>query len=108
MRAGPRNRRVTLRSETTADDGRGGRTTTWTDVSPNVWASIHALSAREFFQAGALQNVGSYLIEMDRRTGVTIKHRIYWPLREKTFEIVMVRDSEQDYGVELECNEVDS
>jgi SPP1 family predicted phage head-tail adaptor len=110
MRAGPRNRRVKLLAETKVDDGRGGQTVSWTPIAQatEVWASHSALSAREFLQAGAVQNIGSCLFEMDRRTGVTIKHRIYWPLRDKTFEIVSERDSDVDYGVELECNEVDS
>lgn len=105
-----RNRRVRLLSETTTDDGRGGQTLAWTPVAqaPEYWAEHRATSSREFLQAGALQNVGSCFFEMDRGNGVTIKHRIYWPLRLKTFEIVAVRDSDQDYGVELECNEVDS
>lgn len=93
-----------------ADDGRGGEVVTYTPIAEAapVWASIQALSSREFLQAGALQNVGNWELEMDRRTGVTIKHRIYWPLRSKTFEIVSEADSEIDYGVRLECNEVDS
>lgn len=108
--AGDRNRRVQLLAPTTANDGRGGQSVTYTSVAlaPRVWAAHRDTSAREYLQAGALQNIGSCFFEMDRRTGVTIRHRIYWPLRSKTFEIVAMRDSEQDYGVELECNEVDS
>jgi hypothetical protein len=45
-------------------------------------------------------------VEMDSRLGVTIQHRLYWPLKGKTFEIVGTRDSETGYGIEFECNEV--
>jgi SPP1 family predicted phage head-tail adaptor len=110
MYAGNRNRRVKLLAETKTDDGRGGQAVTWTPIAQatEVWAAFRSLSAREFLQAGSLQNVGSCTFEMDRRTGVTIKHRIYWPLKGKTYEIVSEADSEIDYGVTLECNEVDS
>jgi SPP1 family predicted phage head-tail adaptor len=108
--AGKRNRRVAILTATTSDDGRGGQAVTWTPVAsaPTAWASIRALSGTEFLQAGALQNSMTHLVEMDSRLGVTIKHRLYWPLKSKTFEIVGTRDSETDYGIEFECNEADS
>jgi SPP1 family predicted phage head-tail adaptor len=108
--AGQRNRRVAILTATTADDGRGGQAVTWTPVAqaPTAWASIRSLSGAEFLQAGALQNSMTHLVEMDSRLGVTIQHRLYWPLKGKTFEIVGTRDSETGYGIEFECNEVDS
>jgi SPP1 family predicted phage head-tail adaptor len=109
MRAGDRDKRVIIRAQTTADDGRGGQTVTWSDVSPRWWVSINALSAREFLQAGAMQNAGTQFIRGLYRGDVTIKHRLYWALRGVTFEIVSLNEA-SDQGVpvlDLECVEVD-
>jgi SPP1 family predicted phage head-tail adaptor len=108
VRAGPLDRRLTIRQSVTADDGRGGQTLTWTDVA-TVWASVEGLSTREFLQAGALQNASTHIVQMRYRDDVTIKHRLYWPLRSKTFEILSFRETERrDAGLEMECIEVDS
>jgi SPP1 family predicted phage head-tail adaptor len=108
MRAGPLDRRLTIRRSVTADDGRGGQTLTWADVA-TVWASVEGLSTREFLQAGALQNAGTHIVRLRHRDDVTIKHRLYWPLRDKTFEILSFRETDRLMaGLELECIEVDS
>lgn len=107
MRAGPLDKRLTIRRQVTADDGRGGRTQSWSDVA-TVWASVDGLSTREFLQAGAIQNAMTHIVQMRYRDDVTIKHRLYWALRGKTFEILSFRETSRAQGLEMECVEVDS
>jgi SPP1 family predicted phage head-tail adaptor len=109
MRAGERDKRVTIRRESTADDGRGGRTVTWTDVSPKWWVSIESLSTREFLQAGALQNTGTHTVRGLYRSDVRIKDRLYWALPGLIFEVVSRREAWTPvHELELECVEADS
>jgi SPP1 family predicted phage head-tail adaptor len=98
---------VTIRQETTASDGRGGQTVTWSDLG-NDRASIESLGAREFLQAGALQNAMTSLVRIRYRDDVTIRQRLYWSARSKLFEIVALRDPDgRGRELELECVEVD-
>lgn len=109
MRAGERDKRVTIRRQTAADDDRGGQTVAWADVTPGWWVSIETLSAREFLQAGALQDATTHLVRGLYRSDVTIKNRLYWGLRSLTFEIVARREITTPVReLELECVEVDS
>jgi SPP1 family predicted phage head-tail adaptor len=110
MRAGERDKRVTILAATTASDGRGGTVVTgWPALSPGWWVSIETLSAREFLQAGALQDTTTHLVRGLYRSDVTIKNRLYWGLRSLTFEIVARRELTTPVReLELECVEVDS
>jgi SPP1 family predicted phage head-tail adaptor len=109
MRAGERDKRVTIRRESTADDGRGGQTVTWTDLSPKWWVSIESQSSREFLQAGALQNAGTHFVRGLYRNDVRIKDRLYWTLRGLIFEVASRREVWTPvHELELECIEADS
>jgi SPP1 family predicted phage head-tail adaptor len=108
MLAGDRDKRVTIRAATTVSDGRGGETATWSDVSPGWWVSIDPLSAREFLQAGSLQNATTHIVRGLFRDDVTITHRLYWGLERLTFEIIALRKlTTPAHELELECVEVD-
>jgi SPP1 family predicted phage head-tail adaptor len=54
-RAGSLNRRVTIQSRSTGQDGAGQQLTSWSDVA-TVWASIEPLSGRELERAQALHS----------------------------------------------------
>lgn len=109
MRAGERDKRVTIRRETTADDGRGGQTVTWADLSPKWWVSIDSQSSREFLQAGALQNAQTHIVHGLYRSDVMVKDRLYWQLRGLIMEVISRRElTTPARELELECVEVDS
>jgi SPP1 family predicted phage head-tail adaptor len=109
MRAGERDKRVTIRSATTTDDGRGGHPVTYTDVSPKWWVSIDSQASREFLQAGALQNAETHTVRGLYRSDVRIKDRLYWELRGLIMEVVSRRELTTPVReLELECVEVDS
>jgi SPP1 family predicted phage head-tail adaptor len=109
MRAGERDKRVTIRRESTADDGRGGQTVTWTDLSPKWWVSIESLSTREFLQAGALQNTGTHIVHGLYRSDVRIKDRLYWESESLILEVVSRKKLTTPVReLELECVEADS
>ncbi len=108
MRAGALRHRLTIRAATTADDGRGGQTVTWSDVATD-WGSVESLGAREFLQSGAMQNAMTHLVKMRYRSSLTVKHRLYWATRSLLFEIVSLRDPDgRGRELELECIEADS
>lgn len=109
MRAGELRHRLTIRRAATTDDGRGGQTITgWPDVT-TVWGSVEAIGAREFLQAGAMQNAATSLVRMRYTANLTVKDRLYWADRSLVFEIVALRDLDgRARMLELECIEADS
>jgi len=76
MRAGKLRHRVTLQSPgRTQDPATGEMIAGWTDVT-TVWASIEALSAREFIAAQAAQSEITARVVMRYRPGVEATMRL--------------------------------
>lgn len=72
--AGSLNKRVTIQSQSRADDTGGGATLTYSDVS-TVWASISPGSGREFANAQQIVPELTHVVRMRYRT-LTSKHRL--------------------------------
>lgn len=99
---------MTIRRQSTSDDGRGGETVSWPDVGDD-WFSVESLGTREFLQAGALQNAMGHTVRCRYRSDLTVKHRLYWIARSLVLSVVSLRDPDgRGRELELECFEVDS
>lgn len=107
MDAGQLDRRLTPQTLTTADDGHGGQTETWTDGAP-LWADMRELGGREALSANAVASRATYLVTTRYRTDLTTRMRLVWAARSLTMEIVAVRDRPEgrNQWLELECVEV--
>ncbi len=70
-------KRVTIRTPTASDDGRGGRTISWADTATGVPAEIDENNGREFLQAGVIQNALGRRIRMRYHSAIGIGKRLY-------------------------------
>lgn len=61
--------RVTIQSQSTAQDGHGQPVDTWTDVQ-SVWASIRPISSKEYYAASGER--GEITHEIKIRFGATV------------------------------------
>lgn len=104
MRAGKLRHKLILQSRTDVSDGRGGRTTTWSDVEP-VWASVEPLDGKEVFFAGATRQNITHRIRCRHRGSILARARFLFGAR--VLEIVDVRNK-IELGAEIEaiCEEV--
>jgi SPP1 family predicted phage head-tail adaptor len=97
---------VTLLQPTTVDDGQGGQTVTWTEVSgaSRVHAQIVPLSGREALLAGGagVQSVVTHRITIYDRDDVTAQWRVQGD--DATYEITGLR--KDDVWMELDVVEV--
>lgn len=75
MRAGQLRTRVTLQSLSTADDGQGGKTNTWVDVT-TTWAAVSAKGGREFQTAKQTRATLTDEVRLRYRPGITSKMRL--------------------------------
>lgn len=104
------DRRLTISTPTTSDDGAGGQTVTWSTLA-RVWGSMQAQASREYLQGTAIQDAATVFWRIRYRDDVTVKQRVRWDTRSKTYEIVGVRELDEfgrNRWLELECVEVDS
>lgn len=103
---GALDQRITIQRATTADDGMGGQTTTWTDlVATDAKVTPLTLSERERLAALQVTAIQSYRVTCRYHAGWTVKDRVSW--RSKTLQIHTVTDemSGQRRTV-LECTEI--
>jgi head-tail adaptor len=95
--AGQRLHLVTLQNPTTtAPDGDGGYTQTWTDLAPpKVFMSINAASARdlEYLASGTVAASATHLLRGPFHPGVTTQTRVLFGAR--TFHVASVRNPEE-------------
>jgi len=75
LESGALDKRVTIQSPTRTDDGGGGQTISYTDVS-TVWANISPGTGREFVAAQQITPELSHVVTMRYRTTVSPKHRL--------------------------------
>lgn len=97
-----------LLTPTTADDGRGGQTTTWPATGVPLWGYVRAASNREQAAAGALQTVATHIVEVHYDSRITADKRLRRVApAAPPLEIVGIRDLDgKQRTLVLDCAEV--
>ena len=92
MRSGELRHTIAIQVQTDTADNMGGFTTAWADVSGMgaVPASVWPLKSKEAIDALKLESPVTHRIRIRHRSGITTKHRIYWPDKSKTFNIISI------------------
>jgi len=72
---GKYNRRVTVEQMTTAADGSGGQTETWSTLSA-AWVEATPTGGGERLEAGAMQASQNWRLETHWRSDITTSHRL--------------------------------
>jgi SPP1 family predicted phage head-tail adaptor len=70
VKAGTLDRRVTLQRQFSTRDAYGGETISWIDVA-TVWASVSAISGREFLQSQQIEGETTYKVVIRWLAGIT-------------------------------------
>lgn len=102
MRAGTLRHRVTLQALEQGRDAYGGPVETWADVA-TVWASVEAVSGRDFFAARQEQNEVTHKVTIRYRDDVTADMRVLHG--GKTFGIVAPLPDNRRTRLVLMCRE---
>ena len=103
MRSGMLRHRVTLQRFQQGQDAYGGPVKTWEDVAI-VWASLEAMSGREFFASQQAQSEVTQRIRIRYRAGVTADMRVIH--NGKVFNIVAPLPDNRGRELVLMCREV--
>lgn len=103
MRAGMLRHRVTLQRFQQGQDAYGGPVETWEDVA-TVWASLEAVSGREFFASQQVQSEVTHKVTIRFRPGVAADMRIVYGGR--VFGIVAPLPDNRGTRLVLMCREV--
>lgn len=88
-RTGQRRERVTLQTRPGVEDGGGGRSKVWTDLT-TVWARVQPMGGREQVEAMQERSTVGYRVTMGYRTDVAADMRAIW--RGETLNIRAVTD----------------
>jgi SPP1 family predicted phage head-tail adaptor len=91
MKAGDLNDRVVIERSTSASDGMGGQTVTWSTLY-NLWANVKAVRGREAESLGRQVTVETYLITVRYGLTITTHDRAIWS--GKTMNIRSAQDRE--------------
>lgn len=80
---GSMRERITLQEEVRTEDGAGGFTTSWADLSftPSVWARVEPLEGRERLQAMQVDARASHRVTVRYRSDLKASQRIVWRSR---------------------------
>ena len=103
MRAGMLRHSVTLQRFQQGQDAYGGPVETWEDVA-TVWASLEAMSGREFFASQQAQSEVTQRIRIRYRADVTADMRVIH--NGKVFNIVAPLPDNRGRELVLMCREV--
>ena len=103
MRSGMLRHRVTLQRFQQGQDAYGGPVETWEDVA-TVWASLEAMSGREFFASQQAQSEVTQRIRIRYRPGVTADMRVIH--QGTVFNIVAPLPDNRGKDLVLMCREV--
>jgi len=111
MQAGKLRHRIVLQAGTASQNSFGELTQTWAAISGGtVWASVDALSGREFLDSRQIEAQVDYRIRIRWRDDVTERNRITWtdPMSvAHSFEIrAVLPDATSRRQLELMCAEV--
>ena len=101
MRIGQLDQRVTFQSETTADDGQGGRTSSgWANIAttPTMWANVTLTGAAEGDQGEQRQaNTYSINVVVRARSDVTELMRVVWRARNYNIRATGPYDARREF-----------
>lgn len=103
MRSGMLRHRVTLQRFQQGQDAYGGPVETWEDVA-TVWASLEAMSGREFFASQQAQSEITQRIRIRYRADVTADMRAIH--NGKVFNIVAPLPDNRNRELVLMCQKV--
>jgi len=102
---GKMNKRITIQSQVTTQDGLGTESTTWSDVVA-CWAWIRPVSGRELLGAQAPQVVHDTRIRIRYQTGIAIDAKMRVNFGGRLYGIVGVLDLEERHEyLELLCTQ---
>lgn len=104
MRAGQRDRRVTLQSATLSRGETGGKVETWATVA-TVYARVQDANGSQIFQAQATGNKVDVVVNIRHRAGVTAAMRVL--LHDgRVARITWVKVIGRDRELELYCEAI--
>jgi SPP1 family predicted phage head-tail adaptor len=108
MQAGRMRERVAIQTNTPSQDAYGQPVESWA-TSATVWAEIVATAnGTERAEAGGQQVIAEslYRITIRWRDDVSVKQRVVWTVRSRTFEIENIQDGSGRETIVLLCREV--
>ena len=88
------NKRITLQYQASTPNGQGGFVKTWVSVTPDLWAGIWPVSAKEVVQDNQTAWIISHRIRIRYRRGVKVTHRIKY--KNRYFNLVSVINPNED------------
>jgi len=110
MRAGSLRERVAIQTNTPSQDAYGQPVESWATTA-TVWASIEAVTGLERAMTSQQQQViaeAVYRITIRWRSSVSVKQRLVWTIRNRTFAIESIQDGTGRHEIVLLCREVQS
>ena len=103
MRAGELNCRVTVKQQSSTQDGIGQPVLTWTDaLAGDIWAKIVHPSGMEGLKAGAVMSTVKANIRMRYRTDITAGMRVYHGATIYNIVAVLPNLTSKQY-IDLQC-----
>lgn len=82
---------ITLESKTTASDGQGGSTPTWTAYATDIWAKVEPMRGSERMASARPEGVSMYVVTIRAGPDVQEKHRMKWGTRYLNIRFVQAR-----------------
>ena len=110
MRAGPLRERLALQTNAPSQDSYGQPLESWSTTA-TVWGAVESASGTERAMTSQEQVVigeAVFRIRIRWRGSVSVKQRLVWTVRSRTFEIEAVLDGSGREEIVLLCREVQS
>lgn len=99
------NKRVTIQSQVTTQDGLGTESTNWSDVT-TCWAWVRPVSGRELLAAQQPQVVHDTRIRVRFQSGVAITAKMRVNFGGRLYDIVGVLDLDEEHEyLDLLCKQ---
>ncbi len=110
MRAGPLRERLALQTNTPVQDSYGQPVEGWATVA-TVWGAVERSTGTERAMTSQQQVVigeAVFRIRIRWRGSVSVKQRLVWTVRNRTFDVETVLDGSGREEILLLCREVQS
>jgi len=96
---------ITVQYLSKLSDGEGGYVESWYDRK-NIAAAIYPIRADQLFEYRSINVEATHIIKIRGKIDLTEVDRIYWDVKEKTFEILTIENiQEQDWVKVITCKE---
>jgi len=96
---------VSIQYFTKAYDGEGGYIESWSEKN-NIAAAIYPIRAEQLFEYRSINVEATHIIKIRGKIELTEVDRIYWDVKDKTFEILTIENvQEQDWVKVITCKE---